>query len=244
MNVSFSRPFRTFLLLSLFGIAMGVLESIVVVYLRQIYYPGGFEFPLKALSPQMFLVEALRETTTIVMLVIVGMLAGQNFLGKFSCLLFTFGVWDIFYYVALKLVLDWPPSFLTWDVLFLIPLAWLAPVLAPIINSFTILLFAICLARFQHKGCMNRLKVSELGLIFVGSFLIFCTYVWDAVAILIRGGFLSQIWTLAENEQLRQTIAQYRPTWFNWYLFGLGEILILASLALVIRRVRISSSVS
>ena len=43
-----------------------------------------------------------------------------------------FGVWDIFYYVFLKIIYDWPKSLFDWDILFLLPLPWWGPVLAPV----------------------------------------------------------------------------------------------------------------
>ena len=43
----FSHP-RTALLL--YAVAMGYLEAAVVVYLRAIYYPEGFSFPLKPMD--------------------------------------------------------------------------------------------------------------------------------------------------------------------------------------------------
>ena len=43
-----------------------------------------------------------------------------------------FGVWDIFYYAFLRLIVGWPQSLWDWDVLFLIPLPWWGPVLAPV----------------------------------------------------------------------------------------------------------------
>ncbi len=38
-----------------------------------------------------------------------------------------FGVWDIVFYVCLQLLLGWPASLLTWDILFLIPVPWGRP---------------------------------------------------------------------------------------------------------------------
>ncbi len=106
VNKSFAMYFRILILLGTFSIAMGALEAIVVVYLREIYYPQGFEFPLILLSPKIFFVECLRELSTIVMLIMVGVIAGKNSLQRFSYFLFAFAVWDIFYYVWLKVLLN------------------------------------------------------------------------------------------------------------------------------------------
>jgi hypothetical protein len=37
---------KTIIWLAVFSMAMGYLESAVVVYLRKLYYPDGFKFPL------------------------------------------------------------------------------------------------------------------------------------------------------------------------------------------------------
>jgi hypothetical protein len=62
-----------------------------------------------------------------------GWLAGIESRTRFSYTLIAFGVWDIFYYVFLALMGTWPRSVMDWDVLFLIPLPWWGPVLAPCI---------------------------------------------------------------------------------------------------------------
>ena len=238
MNWSFAKTHRTFVLLSIFGIAMGLLEAIVVVYLRQLYYPQGFDFPLSPLSPQMLSVEWLREIATIIMLVSIGIIAGKNYLQRFSYFLYSFAIWDIFYYVGLKLLLNWPPSFLTWDILFLIPVTWIGPVLAPIICSLMMILLAGSIVCLQERDYTVKIKLSEWGLILFGAFMIFCTFIWDYSRIIIQEGFLSSFWTLANNEYFQQIISQYKPTYYNWYLFAFGEILILCALTLMLRRTK------
>ena len=110
------QTYKTLLWLSIFGIAMGLLESAVVVYLRELYYPEGFAFPLKPMGPTLILTEILREAATLVMLMAIGVLAGRTRTERFGYFIFTFAVWDIFYYLFLKLLLNWPESLLTWDV--------------------------------------------------------------------------------------------------------------------------------
>ncbi len=99
-----SRP--NLLLLAVFGIAMGLLEAIVVVYLRELYFPGGFGFPLRFLPPRMIRFETLREICTIVMLAAFAGLAARKSILRFAAFLITFGVWDICYYLFLKIMLD------------------------------------------------------------------------------------------------------------------------------------------
>ena len=106
----------------LYAIAMALLETAVVVYLRELYYKDGFAFPLRNLPATIAITELLREAATVVMLVAIGFLCGKNKLQRFAYFCLAFAVWDIFYYVFLYVLLSWPQSLFTWDILFLIPL--------------------------------------------------------------------------------------------------------------------------
>jgi hypothetical protein len=85
--------------------------------------------------------ELVREFATILMLAAVGVIAGRRGWRSFAYFLVAFGFWDIFYYVWLKVLLDWPASVTDWDILFLIPLPWIGPVIAPVLIS---LLMIVC----------------------------------------------------------------------------------------------------
>lgn len=208
-----------------FSIAMGFLEAIVVVYLRKIYCPGGFLFPMSPVSPQMYLVELVREVATLVMLVSIGFLAGRKGLQRLAYFLISFGIWDIFYYVALKLFLGWPDSLLTWDVLFLIPLPWLGPVIAPVLVSLSMIWIGINLILLDELDSPLMLKADEWLLLIAGGGLIFFSFIWNYAALIIRSGFLPQFFLLAENQEFLRVVYNYVPEDFNWFLFFAGELL-------------------
>jgi hypothetical protein len=65
------------------------------------------------------------------MLAAVAGLAGSTMRARLACAAIAFGTWDIFYYVWLKLMSGWPASLFDWDVLFLLPVPWWGPVIAP-----------------------------------------------------------------------------------------------------------------
>ena len=142
--------------LIIFAVAMGFLEAIVVVYVRELYYPEGFAFPLKELPPAIILIELIREFTTMLMLGSVAWISGKIFLKRLSVFLFLFGIWDIIYYLALKIFLDWPESLLTWDILFLIPIAWVGPVLAPVICSIIMILMSLLFDWLYKKKNLTK----------------------------------------------------------------------------------------
>ena len=121
--------------LTLFGVGFAMVEAAVVIYLRQLLHVEGSNITLSGIPRGIFTVEIVREFTTLVMLISVGVLAGNRPLGRFGSFIIAFGVWDIFYYVFLSIFHGWPRSFLDWDLLFLIPVPWMAPVLAPVLVS-------------------------------------------------------------------------------------------------------------
>lgn len=227
-----------FILTGLFAIAMGFLEACVVVYLRELYYPNGFDFPLQTMPGRILAVELVREICTMVMLISIAWIAGKNKLQKFAWFIYCFAVWDIFYYVGLKLFLNWPPSLMTWDLLFLIPVAWVGPVLTPVICSLTMILLAACIVIPQEKGFDVRIKLTEWGLIIGGAVIIFISFIWDHSRIIIQEGFLEEYFTLLDNPRFLQVMAQYKPENFIWPLFILGEIIILAGITLMVIRTK------
>jgi hypothetical protein len=146
---------RNPVLLCLYAAAMGILEAIVVVYLRRIYYPAGFGFPLVAMDPTILRAEVIREGMTLVMLAAVAGIAAERAWQRLLSFIVAFGVWDVFYYAGLKAFLDWPASWLTPDILFLIPRVWVGPVLAPVLVS----------AAWVAGGLLlHRTRYSDLGM--------------------------------------------------------------------------------
>lgn len=218
-----------------FGIAFGFLEAIVVIYLRKLYYPSGFDFPLIMASPEIFRIEIIRELSTLLMLVTVGILAGKNSNQRFTWFLYAFGVWDIFYYIALKILISWPASLFTWDILFLIPVAWDGPVLAPIICSLTMISFTVAVIELERNDIPLRMKPLEWILILSGALLIFTTFIWDYSAILIRNGFFYGA-PLTQDSLIVQEILSFVPSRFHWLLFIFGEMLLFTAIILIWKR--------
>ena len=131
--------------LVLFAAAMGWLEAVVVVYIRGVI---GFAHgpvvptPEDVLTrfrqvPWLLRTEHTRELATLVMLAAVAWLGADRVRARLGGFLAIFGVWDIAYYASLYLLLRWPPSLGTVDVLFLIPPGpwWFQPVWVPVLIS-------------------------------------------------------------------------------------------------------------
>jgi len=221
---------RLLITITCFSIAMGFLESAVVVYLREILYPEGFDFPLSGLPLNLGLTELLRELATLVMLVSIGILAARRFSTGFAWFIYSFAIWDIFYYVFLWLLLGWPESLMTWDILFLIPTTWTGPVLAPVLVSFTMILLALVILIHAGKGKVTRIPASVWTGLILGSLILIWGFIYDYSQHMLTHLSLTEMFQL-KNPEVMQVATRYIPARFPWWIFALGEIVILASIA-------------
>jgi hypothetical protein len=192
LNTS-TEPLKTtttcFIIAVIFSIAFAYIESAVVVYLRAIFHPDGFAFPLSNFdtilqNKAILLTEIGREAATIVLIFTGSWLFGRNLQQRFAYFLTIFAVWDIFYYVWLKVlstwlkaIPNWPVSIMDWDILFLIPVTWASPVLAPVLVSIILLVFAVIILYRDCRGRPVRANWIEwLGFIAAGVIIVvsFC----------------------------------------------------------------------
>jgi hypothetical protein len=225
-------PFRTLLIITLLFIALGYIESAVVVYMREILYPGGFQFPLAPIEMNLAITEIIREFATLVILVCIGMLTGRKFSEKFAWFLYSFAIWDIFYYVFLKLLIGWPESLMTWDILFMIPTTWVGPVITPVLVSFTMILLAMILVYYNRKFEIVKIDRIEWALMIIGSIILILSWTWDYSGFILEHFTFREIWTVP-GEKLYEVASQYVPRKFYWGLFWIGEGIILSAIGLL-----------
>jgi hypothetical protein len=128
---------KRLLVAAIMGMAFGFVEAAVVVYLRAAtgLLPGSHAETLAAIPESLYRIECFREAATMIMLGGIALLTAQNTKEKVVAFLWTFAFWDIFYYVWLRLTIGWPSSLIDSDVLFLIPVPWVAQVWFPILVS-------------------------------------------------------------------------------------------------------------
>jgi hypothetical protein len=214
---------------TLFSIAMGLLEGAVVIYMREILYPEGFGFPLNPVQPDLLLTELLREAATLIMLLCVGFLAGRNASERFAWFLYAFAIWDIFYYIFLWLLIGWPSSLMTYDVLFLLPSTWIGPVITPLIIALTMIVFALMILVANRQK--ENIKITGLSwlLLITGSVILILGFIWDYSAFIMESLTIREIWTLPKEEVL-ELATRYVPRKFNWFLYILGETIILTGI--------------
>jgi len=218
--------------ITLFSIAMGFLEGAVVVYLRELYYPNGFQFPLKAMSTNVSMTEIIREISTIIMLLSIGFIASKKRNERFAWLIYSFAIWDIFYYVFLYLVLRWPDSLLTWDVLFLIPVMWIGPVVAPIILSILMIILSLLILYYENKYENVLISKRQWGLILAGSLIAIISFCEDFYEYILLKIPNSTWLTVLSSGNIFKLAKKYIPNNFNWWLYLTGVNLILLGIVL------------
>jgi len=219
---------KIFLWITIFSIAMAFLEASVVVYLRKLYYPEGFNFPLKIMDKDIMVVEIFREFATLIMLLGAGSIAGRNKTEKFGLFLYSFAIWDIFYYVFLKVTLNWPESLFTWDILFLIPITWVGPVVAPVIVSIVMIVFAVLISKSTSRNIETRINALEWVLLVSGSIVLVIAFIYDYVRFMLQFFSIGEIFIPSNGARLMEKALQYIPESFPWLVFigGLGIILV------------------
>jgi hypothetical protein len=182
---------------------MAFLEAAVVAYIRALIQVTADHVDL---GPYLA-IEIGREAATIVMLVAVGWIAGTRRLDRWAYGLFAFGLWDIFYYAWLKVLLDWPRTLFDWDILFLIPLRWWGPVLAPMLIAVLICVSAVlAVMRLEREGRLG-IAPARIGVTLLGGLLALYVFMADAAHALIAG---QPDWNTL------------RPSRFQWPLFLLA----------------------
>lgn len=191
-----------------FAIAMALLEAAVVTYLRTFldridpYQPSPLPVPAWLMR-----IEIAREFSTVIMLGTVAWLAGRNWRTRFGYFLIAFGSWDIFYYVFLVPMSGWPQSLLDWDVLFLIPLPWWGPVLAPVCIAALMVIGGTLITQFTSSGAALWPGTVWWLVSLAGALLALYVFMTDAIH--------APEWSEA-------ALTNILPVAFNWPLFLLG----------------------
>jgi hypothetical protein len=147
-------------------------------------------------------------------------------------------VWDIFYYVFLKLLIGWPESILTWDILFLIPVTWTGPVLTPVLVSLLMILLATILIVYSTKDVRVKIKTLEWTGLITGSLILILSFTWDYSKFILNEYSLGEIFTLPDKTSLYDYALGYIPVKFPWSIYFTGIIIILAVILLMWKRFR------
>jgi len=195
----------------IFAIAMGVLEAICVVYIRQIIFPPDGNITNAPITDFNFAIEAIRESMTIIMLTTVSILSAYNIRTRLAMFFLAFGTWDVLYYAGLKIFLHWPSSLMNWDTLFLIPVPWYSPVLVPVLISFYFIFGSIFIILHEGNGIKLRFNYS--------------------VVLLQLFAFVVWFYSFIQNSKTISEVG-YGNAEYSWGLFLLGLVFGIGSLTI------------
>jgi hypothetical protein len=216
-DVELRKEYKLYLIwIILYASAMALLEAVVVVYLRELYYPEHVQvlFPIRIFSNKDFIVELCREIATIVMILSVAvLLEKKKIIRVFACFVFIFGLWDIFYYIWLKIFINWPLDFFEWDILFLIPWTWFGPWICPVLISLLFILWGGSVLILKKAILFSPLT---LILFITGCICDLCAFLQPAMDVMIKNGV--------------DGFSSYIPHDFWWWLFVPGLLLMAAGL--------------
>ncbi len=196
---------KRFAWVSVYAIAMAFLEAVVVAYIRELLNLTG-----RADLDSYALMETWREAATIVMLVAVGWLAGRSMVERLAYGMFAFGMWDIWYYIWLKVLVDWPKTLLDWDTLFLIPFPWRGPVISPVLIAGLICIVSVLAVVQVNRQKIPKISFIQAGVVLSGALLALYIFMAAPIQVWIRGG---RNWVSAQ------------PEIFNWPVFLIALIM-------------------
>jgi hypothetical protein len=135
-------------------------------------------------------------------------------------------------------LLGWPQSLFTWDILFLIPVPWVGPVICPCLVSLTMIVLMWSTVHWQQKGKSGKLSWKEGSVLLLGSAIIITSFIWDYFEF-VRGNSTGEsTLTLAHNKELFSEGATYVPKEFSWLMFWCGQIMITGGVLLFHLRMR------
>ncbi len=219
------RPEGRLLWVFLYALAMAYVEAAVVAYLRRLFGIGGGYGAAPAFDPAIAAIEGGREAATLIMLFAVGWLAGSRRRAKLAFAFYAFGIWDIFYYAWLRILIGWPSGLLDTDLLFLLPSPWWGPVLAPVLVSILLVAAGIVVVlddarrpKDSPKRAPPSRPIDRLALI-IGMLTIFYSFAGEGLGRAASGGS-----------------GMPAPSAFDWPLFLAGYGLSVFALAKLLFR--------
>jgi hypothetical protein len=202
------------LVVVVFAAAMAWVESACVYYLRVLvdrvnpYQP--VPLPVHGVLGG---VELVREAATLVMLLAVGTLTGRTLRTRLGYACIAFGAWDLWYYVFLRIICGWPRSLFDWDILFLLPLPWWGPVIAPCCVALLMIVWGTCVTQWPGRIGHDRAR-ARLALAGAGIALALYVFMADTLGAVHAG---------ARPELVL-------PVRFDWPLFSVALLLMIAAL--------------
>jgi hypothetical protein len=202
-----------------FAVAMAWMEAATVFYIRALVDRiEPYQAQPLPMHGALGNVELAREAATLVLFAVVGWLAGRTWRERAGYAAVAFGIWDILYYVFLRPISGWPGTLLDWDILFLLPLPWWGPVLAPVSIALLMIVWGVLMTRASDADTTARWTWVPGG---IGIVLALGVFMTDALRALPGG---------------RDAVIQVLPATFNWPLFSVALVLMATPVAHLVYR--------
>ena len=212
---------RCWLLVVAFAIGMAWCEAATVYDLRvmvdRVNPYQADPLPMRGVLGQ---VELVREAATLLMLLTIGALAGRTWQVRMGYTVLAFGIWDVFYYVYLRAICGWPISPFDWDILFLLPLPWWGPVLAPVCIACLMIVGGTLASQCIDRNPFASVTSTQWSLTGLGVALALYVFMADSLRAVDQG---------------RDVARSVLPKTFNWSVFGIALILMAAPLVVAAR---------
>jgi hypothetical protein len=197
-------------LVVVFAMAMAWMEAATVFYIRALVDRiDPYQAEPLPLYGALGNVELVREGATLVMLVVIGWLAGRTWRERAAYFAIAFGLWDVLYYVFLRPISGWPNTLFDWDILFLLPLPWWGPVIAPVSIAVLLIVWGTLATQTRDAGVATPARWTW-ALAGVGGVLALGVFMTDAFRALPGG---------------RDAILRVLPAAFNWPVFVTAFVL-------------------
>ena len=198
----------SYLSLWVFSLAFGLIEAAVVIYLRHSIGVNGQDlFPLLQQNDEAvrwaFSIERVREVATLLVMLTPAILFSNRNFERFLAYVIVFGVWDLSYYAFLRIFLGWPETLFTYDVLFLVPTLWVAPVFCAVLISATLVVFGSAYLLIARRRAARNPSALQWLIVLLGGALVQLSFV-DNAAYYLAGGV---------------------PPRFSWLSFASGYVL-------------------
>jgi hypothetical protein len=207
----------SWVLVATFAVAMAWVEAACVYDLRVLVDRlEPYQLNPLPISGALGGIELAREAATLVMLIVVGGLAGRTARARLAYTAIAFGVWDIFYYVWLKIMCGWPRSLFDWDILFLLPLPWWGPVVAPVCIALLMIVWGTLATASPDPSPARRIESRLWPVAGLGAALALYVFMADSLRAVPYG--LDAVRTVL-------------PETFNWSLFLVALALMAAPIA-------------
>ena len=227
----FVRAHARWLLVVTFAIGMAWVEAACVYYLRLLVdRVQPYQANPLPIGGGLGEIELVREVATLVMLIMVGLLAGRTRLARLGYTAVAFGVWDIAYYAFLWLMAGWPASLFDWDILFLLPLPWWGPVLAPV--SIALLMIVGGTAVTECAVSSTRVPLARTAPAPMLSRAMHVS-IWLGVGLAL---YVFMADSLREVRQSGQ-VGTVLPAVFNWPVFAVAFLLMAGPVIKIVRMV-------